>query len=171
MLDSPGNSSAGISGTFFHAPPPESPELSAVAPPAVFPADAELRHGNYGVVRRLVRVLEGGAASKRRLDELIDRAGRTFNLREAILVYRNAVLAAKSPEGGSSRTDDERDGLDEKHAANAMARGAECLERYCMLLAFANWLDRGGLTTGSRNFAPAGRACSENKRALLRSAP
>ena len=65
MLDSPGNSSAGISGTFFHAPPPESPELSAVAPPAVFPADAELRHGNYGVVRRLVRVLEGGRFTMR----------------------------------------------------------------------------------------------------------
>ncbi|GJP69891.1 hypothetical protein CLOP_g893 [Closterium sp. NIES-67] len=77
------------------------------------------------VVRKVTRMLDGGAAARRALDGVVDRCAQMLNIREAILSYRRAF----NMQDADART-----------RQSALSRGAEFLERYVMLIAFAAYL-------------------------------
>ena len=66
-----------------------SPGVGAGGPSS----EEELRKGRYGVIRSLLRALEGGVAAKAILDSIIDAASSMQNLREALTGYRARLLA------------------------------------------------------------------------------
>ncbi|KAK9808828.1 hypothetical protein WJX72_004439 [[Myrmecia] bisecta] len=86
--------------------------------------EAELRSGKYGVIRSLLRALEGGATSKALLDSVIDACNAMQNLREAIAGYR-VRLTHESNE-------DKRNAL--------LQVCLEYLERYFYLIAYTAYL-------------------------------
>lgn len=47
--------------------------------------------GKFGVIRSLLRVLEGGLRAKGALDAVVDACSAMQNLREAIASYRNRI--------------------------------------------------------------------------------
>ncbi|CAI5954970.1 unnamed protein product [Closterium sp. NIES-65] len=77
------------------------------------------------VVRKVTRMLDGGAAARHVLDGVVDRCAQMLNIREAILSYRRAF----NMQDADART-----------RQSALSRGAEFLERYVMLIAFASYL-------------------------------
>ncbi|KAG6550760.1 hypothetical protein Mapa_007664 [Marchantia paleacea] len=83
-----------------------------------------LRRGEYTVIRSLIRVLEGGAESKREVDKVIDKCSAMQNLREAIVGYRNSIQRQ----------------ADEKKREAALSYFVEYLERYYFLICFAVYI-------------------------------
>ncbi|KAK9861491.1 hypothetical protein WJX84_004658 [Apatococcus fuscideae] len=98
-------------------------ESAAVPKPPATSGD-ELKDGKYGVVRSLLRVLEGGTTSKEIVDHVIDACSAMQNLREAISGYRSR-LTHESHE-------DKRNAL--LHVC------LEYLERYYVLISYAAYL-------------------------------
>ncbi|KAL2634189.1 hypothetical protein R1flu_005668 [Riccia fluitans] len=86
--------------------------------------EESLRRGEYTVIRSLIRVLEGGAESKREVDKVIDKCSAMQNLREAIIGYRNSIQKQ----------------ADEKKREAALSYFVEYLERYYFLICFAVYI-------------------------------
>ena len=114
--------------------PPVTPQPP---PPDLSSTDAALRRGDYGVVRSLLRVLDGGKQAKDRVDEAIDRCAHMQNLREAILAYRRAISKE----------------VNETRREAALLRGAEYLERYYVLVSFGAYLQSPSFVPGVSSFA------------------
>ncbi|KAM6541335.1 hypothetical protein CsatB_005782 [Cannabis sativa] len=116
-----------------------------------FPNTEEaLRRGEYGVIRSLVRVLEGGLEGKRQVDKVIDKCASMQNLREAIATYRNSIL--RQP--------------DEMKREALLSFFVEYLERYYFLICFAVYIhsEKSALqskSVGNSNFADWMRARPE----------
>ena len=99
--------------------------------------EEELKRGNFGVVRSLVRVLERGTRGKAHLDAAIDACAAMQNLREAISSYRRRLL----------------DAGDDKVANRLQGVCLDYLERYFVLITLSTYLlsdsvKRGGVTAG-----------------------
>jgi hypothetical protein len=88
-----------------------------------------LRDGEYVAVRRFLRILERGPDAKHISDRVIDECGLLINLRTAIMRYRRPkdVKRFFQPE------------IQARH--RAFQRGCAYLERYCMIIAFAAYLN------------------------------
>ncbi|PON43261.1 Protein-tyrosine phosphatase-like [Parasponia andersonii] len=116
-----------------------------------FPNSEEaLRRGEYGVIRSLVRVLEGGLEGKRQVDKIIDKCASMQNLREAIASYRNSIL--RQP--------------DEMKREALLSFFVEYLERYYFLICFAVYIhsEKSALQSssfGNNSFADWMRARPE----------
>ncbi|KFM27931.1 Triosephosphate isomerase, chloroplastic [Auxenochlorella protothecoides] len=136
-----------IPRSFWDGPPQQAlgapfPDWFAAAPggadedasPAASPdvGEAELQAGNWGAVRSLLRVLEGGAASKAVLDMALDACAGMQNLRTAILAYRDRMAY--------ERNDARRGAL--------LTVCLEYLERYYSLIAFASYVGAPGYDPG-----------------------
>nr|CAD1841606.1 unnamed protein product [Ananas comosus var. bracteatus] len=80
--------------------------------------------GEYGVIRSLIRVLEGGVEGKRQVDKVIDKCDSMQNLREAIGTYRNSILRQ----------------ADEMKREASLSFFVEYLERYYFLICFAVYI-------------------------------
>ncbi|GAB4814185.1 hypothetical protein N2152v2_001231 [Parachlorella kessleri] len=104
-----------------HAPVPDITDVD--------PETRNLRDGDYVGVRRFVRILEAGSDAKATVDNVIDVCGVLINLRTTIMRYRKPKTLDKffRPE------------LQARHTA--FQRGSSYLERYCMLIAFAAYLE------------------------------
>ncbi|KAK9839780.1 hypothetical protein WJX81_000925 [Elliptochloris bilobata] len=91
---------------------------------------AALREGEYVGVRRFTRTLERGGDAKAVVDAFVDRCGALLNLRTEILLYRRPRRSFRfyRPE------------INVRHTA--FKRGSAYLERYCMLITFAAYLER-----------------------------
>ncbi|KAL6757552.1 inositol hexakisphosphate-domain-containing protein [Haematococcus lacustris] len=91
-----------------------------------------LAAGGYVGVRRVVRLLEEGEDAKRTLDAVVDSASDLLNLRVSIMKYRKPRSSYKflRPE------------LQQRGAA--FKKGSAYLERYCLLLVFAYYLEHVG---------------------------
>eukprot|EP00884_Botryococcus_braunii_P001844 jgi/Botrbrau1/11660/Bobra.168_2s0015.2 len=97
------------------------------------PEEAEqtaMQNGEYVGVRRFVRILEYGNDAKNIVDAVVDRCAAVMNLRQQIMLYRRPSSSVRffRPE------------INARHSA--FKRGAEYLERYCLLIAFAAFLER-----------------------------
>ncbi|CAM6102777.1 unnamed protein product [Calypogeia fissa] len=99
-------------------------ELAEEAMDEVPDPEEACRRGEYTVIRSLVRVLEGGAESKREVDKVIDKCSAMQNLREAIASYRNSIQRQ----------------ADEKKREAALSYFVEYLERYYFLICFAVYI-------------------------------
>ncbi|MED6109872.1 hypothetical protein PIB30_037529 [Stylosanthes scabra] len=113
-------------------------------------SEEAIRRGEYGVIRSLIRVLEGGLEGKRQVDKVIDRCASMQNLREAIATYRNSIL--RQP--------------DEMKREASLSFFVEYLERYYFLICFAVYIhsERGTLefsAAGHSSFAEWMRARPE----------
>ncbi|KAK2078696.1 hypothetical protein QBZ16_003536 [Prototheca wickerhamii] len=93
----------------------------------------ELKRGYWGAVRSLLRVLDGGLASKRVLDCVLDACSAMQNLRTATLSYRNRVA--------TERNDAQRGAL--------LSVTLEYLERYYTLIVFAAYVGAPGFDPGA----------------------
>ncbi|KAI8474087.1 MAG: inositol hexakisphosphate-domain-containing protein [Monoraphidium minutum] len=96
-----------------------------------------LAQGGYVGVRRVVRLLEVGDVAKRIADAAIDANSQLLNLRMSILKYRkprNSYKSLRSETGA-------------RHSA--FSRGSAYLERYCVLVALAGYLEECGLTSAT----------------------
>ncbi|XP_058077438.1 uncharacterized protein LOC131225856 isoform X2 [Magnolia sinica] len=87
-------------------------------------SEEAIRRGEYGVIRSLIRVLEGGVEGKRQVDKVIDKCASMQNLREAIATYRNSIL--RQP--------------DEMKREASLSFFVEYLERYYFLICFAVYI-------------------------------
>lgn len=87
-------------------------------------SEEAIRRGEYGVIRSLIRVLEGGVEGKRQVDKVIDKCATMQNLREAIATYRNSIL--RQP--------------DEMKREASLSFFVEYLERYYFLICFAVYI-------------------------------
>eukprot|EP00197_Chlamydomonas_leiostraca_P007983 CAMPEP_0202863826 /NCGR_PEP_ID=MMETSP1391-20130828/4304_1 /ASSEMBLY_ACC=CAM_ASM_000867 /TAXON_ID=1034604 /ORGANISM="Chlamydomonas leiostraca, Strain SAG 11-49" /LENGTH=1425 /DNA_ID=CAMNT_0049543499 /DNA_START=116 /DNA_END=4393 /DNA_ORIENTATION=- len=96
-----------------------------------------LAGGGYVGVRRVVRLLEEGEAAKKTLDHIVDQASDLINLRVSIMKYRKPRSSYKflRPE------------LQQRNAA--FKKGSAYLERYCLLVAFAFYLEHVGPETSA----------------------
>jgi hypothetical protein len=107
---------------------------AAAAPsPRETPYDAESRNlldGEYVGMRRFTRILERGPQAKAAVDGVVDACGLLLNLRTSIMRYRRPKSARRffRPE------------IQARHSA--FQRGSAYLERYCMLVAFAVYLQQ-----------------------------
>ncbi|XP_057718159.1 uncharacterized protein LOC130932763 [Arachis stenosperma] len=113
-------------------------------------SEEAIRRGEYGVIRSLIRVLEGGLEGKRQVDKVIDRCASMQNLREAIATYRNSIL--RQP--------------DEMKREASLSFFVEYLERYYFLICFAVYIhsERAALESsaaGHSSFADWMRARPE----------
>eukprot|EP00803_Ostreobium_quekettii_P003854 evm.model.scf_787.5 EVM.evm.TU.scf_787.5 scf_787:45503-61553(+) len=86
--------------------------------------DTRLKHGMYGTVRSLIRVLELGQEGKQVVDKVINACSAMQNLREAILVYRNRMTEENN----------------ERRRNDLLGVCLEYLERYCVLIIFTSYL-------------------------------
>ncbi|GBF92770.1 paladin [Raphidocelis subcapitata] len=110
----------------LHGGSPRSEDDEREAP-ALAPGE-----GGYVGVRRVVRLLEVGDVAKRVADAAIDANAQLLNLRMAILKYhkpRNSYKSLRSETGA-------------RHSA--FSRGSAYLERYCLLIAVAGYLEQCG---------------------------
>ncbi|XP_047316660.1 paladin-like isoform X2 [Impatiens glandulifera] len=87
-------------------------------------SEEAIRRGEYGVIRSLIRVLEGGLEGKRQVDKVIDKCAAMQNLREAIATYRNSILRQ----------------TDEMKREASLSFFVEYLERYYFLICFSVYL-------------------------------
>ncbi|XP_047324882.1 paladin-like [Impatiens glandulifera] len=87
-------------------------------------SEEAIRRGEYGVIRSLIRVLEGGLEGKRQVDKVIDKCSTMQNLREAIGTYRNSILRQR----------------DEMKREASLSFFVEYLERYYFLICFTVYL-------------------------------
>ncbi|EFN52818.1 hypothetical protein CHLNCDRAFT_26452 [Chlorella variabilis] len=89
--------------------------------------ETELKAGKFGVIRSLLRALDGGAAAKAVLDAAIDACSAMQNLREAIASYRGRMFYEAN--------DARRQSL-----LQAAVVCLEYLERYFTLICFASYI-------------------------------
>ncbi|CAN1855732.1 PALD1 [Linum perenne] len=101
----------------------------------VLNSEEAIRRGEYGVIRSLTRVLEGGVEGKRQVDKVIDKCASMQNLREAIATYRSSIL--RQP--------------DEMKREASLSFFVEYLERYYFLICFAVYIhsERDALRSSS----------------------
>lgn len=88
-----------------------------------------LAAGGYVGVRRIARLLEDGETAKRTVDSVVDSCSQMLNLRMVIMRYRKPKDSYHSIKSE----------MQQRHAA--YKRGSAYLERYCLLIAFASYLD------------------------------
>ncbi|CAM8986438.1 unnamed protein product [Rhodiola kirilowii] len=101
-------------------------------------SEEAIRRGEYGVIRSLIRVLEGGVEGKKQVDKVIDRCASMQNLREAIATYRNNILRQ----------------ADELKRETSLSFFVEYLERYYFLICFAVYIhtERSALDPNSSDY-------------------
>lgn len=128
-ISRPPNNSVAPQPPSWYVSPAELVPQPAAKPPN---PDAELKAGNFGAVRSLLRVLASGVESKAMLDSVIDACSAMQNLREAINGYRTRLM---------------REGHEGKR--NSLLEVClEYLERYFMLIAFTAYLSGGSFAPG-----------------------
>lgn len=97
--------------------------------------------GEYVGMRRFTRILERGPEAKAAVDAVADACGTLINLRTSIMRYRRpkSVQRFYRPE------------IQARHSA--FQRGSAYLERYCMLVAFAVYLQQCAARGRRHSFA------------------
>jgi hypothetical protein len=95
--------------------------------------ETELKAGKFGVIRSLLRALDGGAAAKAALDAVIDACSGMQNLREAIASYRGRIFYEAN--------DTRRQSL--------LQVCLEYLERYFVLICFVSYVCGAHFPPGS----------------------
>lgn len=100
-----------------------------------------LEEGEYVGMRRFTRTLERGSEAKSEVDAVVDACGVLINLRTSIMRYRKPKSVGKffRPE------------IQARHSA--FQRGSAYLERYCMLVVFAVYLQQCQAKGRSMTFA------------------
>ncbi|PSC67685.1 paladin isoform X1 [Micractinium conductrix] len=97
--------------------------------------ETELKAGKFGVIRSLLRALDGGSAAKAALDAVVDACSAMQNLREAIASYRGRMFYEAN--------DARRQSL--------LQVCLEYLERYFTLICFASYISGAHFPPGSPN--------------------
>lgn len=122
--------------------------------PVLLKSLQEANLGDYGIIRQLCGLLDGGLECKAVVDEAIDACAHVVNLRESILSRRLHYSTAAA--------------IDESQANLFLRRAAKALEVYYFLVAFASYVEESRTALFRSRFAEWLKQRAEIWRGIVR---
>ncbi|WFD25147.1 hypothetical protein MNAN1_000111 [Malassezia nana] len=122
--------------------------------PVLLKSLQEANQGDYGIIRQLCGLLDGGLECKAAVDAAIDACAHVVNLRESILSRRLRYSTAAA--------------IDESQAHSFLRSAAKALEVYYFLIAFASYVEESRTAVFHFRFADWLKQRAEIWRGIVR---